>query len=70
MLPSSCKPILSELLLDDVEPLLMNRLYMLYLPLRLYGVTQGDDTANDYALSILCCESSLLFPRYVTWWKS
>jgi hypothetical protein len=40
-----------------------DRLYMMYLPLRLYGLTQGDDTANDYALSILCCESSLLFPR-------
>lgn len=36
---------------------------MLYLPLRLYGVLKGDDTVNDYALSILSCESALLFPR-------
>jgi hypothetical protein len=38
---------------------------MIYLPLRLWGVTQGDDVINDYALSVLSCESALLFPRYV-----
>lgn len=40
-------------------------LYMIYLPLRLYGVTKGDLVVSDYAISVLSCESSLLFPRYV-----
>jgi hypothetical protein len=40
------------------------RLYMIYLPLRLYGVAVGDLVISDYAISVLSCESSLLFPRY------
>jgi hypothetical protein len=43
------------------------RLYIVYLPLRLYGVAKGDDQINDYALSVLSCESSLLFPRLAFW---
>lgn len=38
-------------------------LYMIYLPLRLYGAAFGDSTVSDYAISVLSCESSLLFPR-------
>jgi hypothetical protein len=41
------------------------RLFLVYLPLRLYGVTKDHLGASDFALSMLACESSLLFPRYL-----
>lgn len=44
-------------------------LYMLYAPLRLIGVLTGDAQLNDYAISILSCESALLFPRQVVIWS-
>lgn len=40
-----------------------SRLFLFYLPFRLYGVIHGHSAANDYALSILACESALIFPR-------
>lgn len=43
---------------------LMISLFMLYLPFRLLGLLTGNTLVNDYALSVLSCESALLFPRY------
>jgi hypothetical protein len=41
----------------------LSSLFMLYAPLRLFGLLTGDAQMNDYAISILSCESALLFPR-------
>lgn len=43
--------------------LMLDRLFILYLPLRLYGMIVDDHEIKDMALSILSCESALLFPR-------
>jgi hypothetical protein len=35
----------------------------MYLPIRLYGFWLNDHDIKDFAMSILSCESALLFPR-------
>lgn len=42
---------------------LTDRVFLIYLPLRLYGLASASPDINDFALSVLSCESALLFPR-------
>lgn len=39
------------------------RVYLIYLPIRLYGLASASPEISDFALSVLSCESALLFPR-------
>lgn len=42
---------------------LTHRVYLIYFFLRIYGLASGSHEINDFALSVLSCESALLFPR-------
>ena len=40
-------------------------LFLCYLPPRVWGVVAQNEVVSDFSLSVLACESALLFPRSV-----